>query len=203
MSTRGEVASEAARLIYYNKVKEYKDAKDMAASSLNTKELPSNYEVALELDRIVEDSEGSDRLNMLIEMRKIALEVMKKIKEYNPLLIGSVWRGTSRKGSDIDIIIYSEDLRKVKKQLKDYEIISIDSTEFNLRKVSLSSFHINLDIKDHPVEIIVRSPNDRDFYKNEKCETYGDIKRGMNIQNLEKLIEVDPLRRFIPKRRNR
>ena len=110
--SREEVAHEAARLLYYQVYKEYKDAKESAAASLNTKTLPSNFEIAHELDRISEELEGPDRLKRLLEMRKIAIQIMRVLKEHKPTLIGSVWRGTSRKGSDVDIIIYSNEAFK-------------------------------------------------------------------------------------------
>ena len=122
MSIREQVAKEAARLLYNRTVNEYKDAKELASSSLGIRVLPSNYEVAVELDRLVEEIEGSVRLNMLIEMRNIALEVMEKLKKYDPVLIGSVWRGTPRKGSDIDIVVYHESPNEVKEILNDYKV---------------------------------------------------------------------------------
>ena len=203
MSTRTQVATEAARLLYNKTVKEYKDAKEMAASSLGTRALPSNYEVAIELDRIVEEHEGSDRLNMLIEMREIALDMMRRLEEFDPVLIGSVWRGTPRKGSDIDIVVYHEYPETVKERLIEYELASTESKEFTVGGLPRTSTHLTYTIKTHPLEVVVRPPRDREYYRDEKCETYGDTKRGLRLPELEKLIQTDPLRRFIPKRRLR
>ena len=203
MSTRTQVATEAARLLYNRTIKEYKDAKEMAASSLGTRALPSNYEVAMELDRIVEEHEGSDRLNMLIEMREIALDVMRKLGEFDPVLIGSVWRGTPRRGSDIDIVVYHESPETVKEMLIEYELASTESKEFTVGGLPRTSTHLTYTIKTHLLEVVVRPPRDREFYRDEKCETYGDTKRGLRLPELEKLIQIDPLRRFIPKRRIR
>ena len=203
MSTRTQVATEAARLLYNRTVKEYKDAKEMAASSLGTRALPSNYEVVMELDRLVEEQEGSDRLSMLVEMREIALEVMRKLSDFDPVLIGSVWRGTPRRGSDIDIVVYHETPETVKEILSTYEVTSTESKEFTVGGLPRTSTHIAYTIKTHPLEVVVRPPRDREYYRDEKCETYGDIKRGLRLPELEKLIQTDPLRRFIPKRRLR
>ena len=41
-------------------------------------------------------------------MREEALKTMKILEAYSPLLIGSVWRGTIRQGSDIDIALYHD-----------------------------------------------------------------------------------------------
>jgi len=203
MSTRTQVAAEAARLLYNRTVKEYKDAKEMAASSLGTRALPSNYEVAMELDRLVEEREGSDRLSMLVEMREIALEVMRRLRDFDPVLIGSVWRGTLRKGSDIDIVVYHETPDVVKDMLSEYELKSTESKEFNVGGLPRTSTHLAYTIKTHTLEIVVRPPRDREYYRDERCETYGDTKRGLRLPELEKLIQIDPLRRFIPKRRLR
>jgi len=203
MSTREQVATEAARLLYNRTVKEYKDAKELATASLGTKALPSNYEVAMELDKLVEEREGSDRLNMLIEMRGIALELMRRLRDFDPVLIGSVWRGTPRKGSDIDIVVYHEDPEIVQWSLSEYKVTGVEKKSFNVGGLPRTSTHIAYEIMGHQVEVVVRPPRDREYYRDEKCETYGDIKRGIGLTELERLIETDPLRRFIPRRRVR
>lgn len=201
MSGRKQVAIEAAKLLYSHEVKEYKEAKEVAAANLGNNRMPSNFEVAIELDRLVEDREGSERLSMLIDMRFKALEIMKKIREYNPILIGSVWRGTSRKGSDIDIIVYHNNPKDILNKLLDYQIIQVEEKSFILKGLPRTSTHIELITDKFKVEIIVRPPRDIEHYKDERCEIYGDLKRGLNLQELERLIDLDPLRRFIPKRR--
>ncbi len=203
MSTREQVATEAARLLYNRTVKEYKDAKEIAASSLGTRALPSNYEVAIELDRLVEEQEGSDRLSMLIEMRRIALDVMRLLEDYDPVLIGSVWRGTPRRGSDIDIVVYHESPDTIKEKLGEYEHTASERKEFNIEGLPRTSTHLAYMIKNHTLEVVVRPPRDKEAYRDERCETYGDIKRGLRRPELERLLQTDPLRRFIPKRRLR
>lgn len=203
MPTRTEVAREAARLLYNHTVKEYKDAKDMAAASLGTRALPSNYEVAIELDRLVEEQEGSERLTRLIDMRKIAIDIMKLLSDYDPVLIGSVWRGTPRQGSDIDIVVYCDTPEEIEAKLAGLDIKDSEQKTFTVGGLPRSSTHIAAQVKEHTVEVVIRPTRDREYYREERCETYGDIKRGIRLSELEKLIQVDPLRRFIPKRRNR
>ncbi len=202
MSAREQVAREAARLLYSRTVKEYKDAKEMAAASLGTRALPSNFEVAEELERITEDQEGSVRLDRLLEMRKIALELMTELKDYDPVLIGSVWRGTPRMGSDIDIVLYHDDPDEVAGKLN-HKIVGIQKKVFTVNGLPRSSTHIELTIQGYQAEIVVRSPGDREYYVDERCDTYGDQKKGLKLQELERLMRTDPLRRFIPKRRTR
>lgn len=201
--SREQVTKEAARLLYSRKVKEYKDAKEIAAKDLGTRSLPSNYDIAIELDSLTEEHEGSERLSRLVEMRRIALEVMRRLWDYDPVLIGSVWRGTNRQGSDIDIVVYHDDLEIVKERLKEYDIIVINDSTFILRGLPRSSAHLTLQVKHYPVEVVIRPLRDREYYRDERCDIYGDIKRGLKLPELEKLIQTDPLRRFIPKRRSR
>ncbi|MGD8507086.1 MAG: hypothetical protein PVF15_10545, partial [Candidatus Bathyarchaeota archaeon] len=52
------VAREAALLLYTAQEKEYKQAKKRAAENLGARALPSNSEVARELDAIAEEREG-------------------------------------------------------------------------------------------------------------------------------------------------
>jgi predicted nucleotidyltransferase len=202
MSTREQVAREAARLLYSHTVKEYKDAKEMAAASLGTRALPSNFEVAEELEKITEEQEGSGRLDRLMVMRKIALEMMTELRDYDPVLIGSVWRGTPRAGSDIDIIVYHEVPDEVAGKLN-HEVVGMEKKVFTVNGLPRASTHIQLEIQDYPVEIVVRSHRDREYYVDERCDTYGDLKKGLKLQELERLMRTDPLRRFIPKRRTR
>ena len=96
---RGKIAKEAATLLYFGAEKEYKQAKLKAAKTIGTHFLPTNLEVAVELDKIAEAHEGPARKERLIQMRQEALKIMKTLKEYSPILIGSVWRGTAKKAT--------------------------------------------------------------------------------------------------------
>jgi predicted nucleotidyltransferase len=60
---RTKVAREAANLIYSGIEKEYKQAKLKAAEAVGSHFLPTNLEVAIELDRMAEEREGHERLN--------------------------------------------------------------------------------------------------------------------------------------------
>lgn len=197
---RVAVAKEAARLLYSNKIKEYKDAKEMAAASLGIKSLPSNFEIAIELDNLAEKMEGSDRHQRLIEMRKTALTVMNVIKEHDPILIGSVWRGVARMESDIDIIVYNNDVGEIIKKLQVFNFMSSYDTHFDVNGLPHHSTHIFLVVNCFETEVVVRPPKDE---VRELCEVFGDVKRGIRIKDLERLMRTDPLRRFVPRRRSR
>ena len=141
---KSRVAREAATLLYFGAEKEYKQAKDRAAKTLGAHFLPSNLEVALELDKIAEENEGSKRKDRLFEMRREALEIMKALTIYHPVLIGSVWRGTVRLGSDIDIAVYADEPQRVINAVKaqGLKVSRTTWTTVNKHGTTLTSFHI-------------------------------------------------------------
>ena len=73
MDPRERIAREAARLLYTGASEEYKHAKERAASSLGLDVMPSNFEVALELDILADELEGEERKRLLVRMREKAL----------------------------------------------------------------------------------------------------------------------------------
>jgi predicted nucleotidyltransferase len=156
---RSKVAAEAASLLFFGQEKEYRQAKLKAAENLGTRSLPSNLEVALAMDRLAEETEGAARVERLIQMRKSALQIMRLLEPFCPLLIGSVWRGTIRKGSDIDIEVYSDKAEEVASTLKAQEqrIIKTQWVTITEHGKTSSSLHIHLlSPEGFPMEVVVR-----------------------------------------------
>ncbi len=197
MSDRSSVAREAARLLYSGAAEEYIQAKEMAAASLGAKSTPSNYEVAIELDRLADEAEGGVRQRRLTEMRGKALALMKDLKGFSPRLIGSVWRGTARMGSDIDVVVLARSPSDLEAPLADYEIRERGEVNF---KGGVHAYHFKIDLGGDEAEVVVRDPAE---YEEERCDIYGDVKRGLTISELERLLRTDPIRKFVPRRRSR
>ena len=193
------VAREAATLLYFGAEKEYKQAKEKAAETLGTHFLPSNLEVALELDKIAEENEGAKRKERLIQMRNEALKIMRLLENYRSVLIGSVWRGTIKQGSDIDIAVYTDDPEEIITILK-AEGIKISKTAWttvNKLGVTLASFHIYAETSaKHGIEIVVRGAEEAG--KKRKCEVFGDEMKGLKLRELEKVLQINPTQRFVP-----
>ena len=204
MEPRDAVAREAARLIYRGVAEEYKHAKEMAARSLGLNAMPSNHEVAEELDLLADREEGVERREHLVRLRREALDLMKDLDGYGPVLTGSVWRGTARRGSDVDINVYSDEPKKVEETLHEegYEVNSIEEAVVNRAGRTIRAWHISVALGDGVhAEVVVRPEMERGEV--ERCEIYGDLKRGLKTTELEKLMRSDPLRKFVPKRRQR
>lgn len=196
---RIRVAKEAALLLYTSQEKEYKQAKKRAAETLGARIFPSNREIAEELDQIAEDREGTQRRERLLRMRKEAKEIMESLKDFSPCLVGSVWRGTARQGSDIDIITFSQDHLQVLKQLQKHHFEVSRSERLSVTKEGEkeSSFHIHIIFQSgDEAEVVVRSLTS--LGKQERCETYGDVKTGLSLNQLGKVLKESPLQKFVP-----
>jgi len=198
-SMKRRVAREAAVLLYSLQEKEYKQAKQRAAGTLGARILPSNREVAEELDKIADEMEGSARQERLVQMRKDALSVMVTLGDFHPRLVGSVWRGTVRRNSDIDIESFHSDQEIVVERLK--------KSGLNVRRAewqavtkgnrSETGFHVYLTLPSgNEIEVIVRDPDKMNEI--EKCETYGDTIKGLNMHQLRRVLMGDPTQKFVP-----
>ncbi len=194
-----KIARETATLLYFGAEKEYKQAKLKAAKTFGVHFLPTNLEVALELDRIAEENEGPARKERLIQMRTEALKTMKILEAYSPLLIGSVWRGTIHQGSDIDIALYHDSPGEIVNLLKanGFEVSKAEWITVTKRGKTESSFHIYTEtLGKQRIEIVVRSSEET--HRKRKCQIFGDEIKGLNIQELEKLLKENPTQQFIP-----
>src|ERR1700679_2708515 len=109
---RQAIALEAARLMYERQESEYFTAKRKAAKRLcrrgvKPEDLPSNAEIRDQIQLFARLHEGDKRTANLKEMRLAALGMMRLLRPFKPRLIGSVMTGHIRKGSDIDIHVFS------------------------------------------------------------------------------------------------
>ena len=132
-------------------------------------------------------------------MRKDALEMMNLLNVFCPVLIGSVWRGTIKQGSDIDLAVYADDPEQITKILKakGVKVLKTVWTTVNKRGTTLESFHIYAETAGkYGLEIVVRSPEEAG--KKRKCETFGDELKGLNLKELEKVLKSNPTQQFIP-----
>jgi predicted nucleotidyltransferase len=193
------VAREAATLLYTSQEKEYKQAKNRAAQTLGARVLPRNLEIAKELDNIAEEREGRSRQERLLRMRREALQVMEPLKRFHPKLIGSVWRGTARKDSDIDIATFSSAPEAVLDELQksSFKIVKNEWLSVTKRGRKEASFHIHLILSSgDEVEVVVRNPERIEL--RERCEIYGDSVTGLSYPQLKRVLAENPLQKFVP-----
>ena len=195
------MALEAASLLYTSQEKEFKQAKLKAVETLGVRILPGNREIAEALDEIAEEKEGSQRQELLVQMRKEALQMMQTLKDFYPRLIGSVWRGTAHRNSDIDIVTFSQNHETVHAKMKEsnFKITKTEWLSVTKKGRKEASFHIYIVLaSNNEAEIIVKSLEKKD--SPEKCETYGDEMTGLDYSQLQKLLKEKPTQKFVPNR---
>jgi predicted HD phosphohydrolase len=113
---RRQIALIAAQMMYVRSETEYFTAKRKAAKQLGVEhrfrpgDLPSNAEIRDQIQAMARMHEGPKRLDRLRDMRMEALRLMRVLARFRPRLIGSVWTGHVRHGSDIDIHVFSDSL---------------------------------------------------------------------------------------------
>lgn len=129
---RREIALLAARMMYERTETEYFTAKRKAARRFGVDhrhrpgDLPSNAEIRELIEVHARLHEGDARQDNLRRMRIDALRLMRVLEAFRPRLIGSVWTGHIRRGSDIDLHVFSDSIGAVENSLEgrglEYEV---------------------------------------------------------------------------------
>ncbi|MEM1583274.1 MAG: hypothetical protein QXF28_01140 [Nitrososphaerota archaeon] len=197
---REKIAKHAAQILYSGRAQEYIEAKKIAAQEFGTKVFPKNFEVALKLLEVALESESQEYWKRLIDMRNEALRLMETLSDFNPRLVGSVWRGIVKPNSDIDIEVDCEEPEIVLEKLREsrFEILGIEEVDLPepLREGSVVKIKIKTE-KEYDAEIILK---EHTAYLNpSRCDVYGDLKKGLTLTELKKIMGDEPLRLFIPR----
>jgi predicted nucleotidyltransferase len=155
---RRQIAFEAARLMYQRNESEYFRAKIKAARQIcrdwvKPKDLPSNREIRDQIQQFARIHEGDSRTENLREMRLEALRLMRLLRAFRPRLIGSTWTGHVRRGSDIDIHVFSDSVEAVTGTL-DLEGMLYDVEHKRVRKHNEERLFTHIHVADRfPFEL--------------------------------------------------
>src|ERR1700676_4499216 len=136
---RQAIALEAARLMYERVETEYFTAKRKAAKRLcrqwvKPEDLPSNAEIREQIQVFARIHEGDRRTENLKQMRLEALRLMRHLRQFKPRLIGSVMTGHIRKGSDIDIHVFTNSAGLVG------DILENEGYQFEVERKAITKF---------------------------------------------------------------
>lgn len=122
---RREIAREAARLMYEEGVRGYRDAKRKAARRFGSEKslslgshLPSNAEIHAEVQRLIGTYEEDVLPERLMHLRLIALRQMEALEPFSPCLVGSVLSGAVTEQSDIDLHLFAGSCEEVEEYLE-------------------------------------------------------------------------------------
>src|SRR5437762_8185381 len=188
---RRAIAFEAARLMYDRAESEYFTAKKKAAKRLcpgpvKPGDLPSNAEIRDLIQSFARVHEGDRRTENLRDMRLHALRLMRKLCRFRPRLIGSVMTGHTRKGSDIDLHLFSDSAEPVTSVL-DAEGLQYDVERKQVVKHGEARVFTHVHVYDtFPFELTVY-PEDKAHYVFKSSITGKPIERA-TTRELEELI---------------
>jgi predicted nucleotidyltransferase len=162
------IAREAARVMYEEGVREYRDAKRKAARQFGAEKalalgshLPSNAEIHAELERLIGVYEGEVLPERLLHMRLLALRYMEMLAPFRPYLVGSVLAGTVTERSDIDIHLFADSAEEVEEFLRERGI-PFESETVSVRRGGefLEYPHIYVEEDGVEIECTVYPPED-------------------------------------------
>ena len=113
---RARIAAAAARLMAEDGVDDFALAKRKAARQLgaaDTQSLPANDEIEAELRAYQSLYQGDEQRERIHELRTVALEAMRSLADFKPYLAGPVLKGTAGRYADIDLQLFTDDLKAV------------------------------------------------------------------------------------------
>jgi hypothetical protein len=135
---RKALAQEAARIMAEHGIEDFLQAKRKAADRLGVNDvsvLPKNIEIEAALRAHQRLFGGESHDHSLKEQRRIALETMRLLAEFNPRLVGSVLTGTATDYSDINLHLFADASETVAIRLLDIGV----PHEFYERRVKMDA----------------------------------------------------------------
>jgi len=193
---REQVAVEAARLMYEDGVREYRDAKRKAAKRFGPEKtlslgahLPSNAEIHEELARLIAAHEETELPARLVALRLTALSYLELFEPFSPYLVGSVLSGAVTQRSDIDIHLFAESVEEVEELLEQHGL-RFETETVSIRKGGrINDYtHIYLEDRGVPVECSVYPVEER---RNRTVSSItGKPMERANLKQLKRLISA-------------
>lgn len=188
---RRRVAWEAARLMYDREETEYlraklKAARRIARGEFKPGDLPSNREIRDQIQLWAQLHEGERRTDNLREMRLDALRLMRLLRRFRPRLIGSTLTGHVRRGSDIDLHLFSGSVEAVAAAL-DEEGLSYEVERKRVRKQGEERTFVHIHVQDRFLFELTIYASDMAHYVFKSSITGKAIERA-SIAELEQLL---------------
>ena len=189
---RRAIAAQAARLIAEDGLSDFGAAKRKASRQLGFREsdgLPDNSEVEEALRTYQTLYQNDEQRTRLLDLRQVALEVMREFEAYTPYLTGPVWKGTASRGAGVDINLFTDLEKQVELTLlgRGIAYTTSERQHFNRainRKVPVLSF----EAEGAMVNLIVYTKADERGAA--KPDAFGNTDRG-NLTAVELIIDEE------------
>ncbi len=123
--TRSRIAHLAARLMAEDGIEDHALAKRKAARQAgmpDARQLPTNEEVDAALRTYQQLYQEDAHRSRLKQLRERALTAMRELAQFNPYLTGSVLNGNAGKYADIDLQLFTDNVKAVELYLIDHGI---------------------------------------------------------------------------------
>ncbi len=157
---RRAVAQEAARVMSEHGVRDFLFAKRKAAERFGIVDgslLPRNIEIEEALQEYQRLFGGESHVESLLAQRLVALDVMQRLRDFQPRLVGPVLAGTATQHDDVLLHAFAERVETLSLRLMD-ERIPFEVGERRLRYTAervVQQPALRLAVADQPGEIAV------------------------------------------------
>lgn len=196
---RRSIAREAARLMYEEGIREYRDAKRKAAKAFGPEKtlslgshLPSNAEIHEQLAILVRMHEGDAQPERLRRMRRAALSWLELFEPFRPYLVGSVLTGTVRDESDIDLHLFADSPEEVERFLEERDIpYEPETVSIRYGSEFHDYFHLYLEEDGIVIDCTVYEPAER--HRRPKSSITGRPMERADADRLRELIAESDL----------
>jgi predicted nucleotidyltransferase len=132
-----------------------KAARRLARGDFKPSDLPSNREIRDQIQAWARLHEGEQRTENLRDMRLEALRMMRILRRFRPRLIGSTLTGHVRRGSDIDLHLFSDSIEAVAAAL-DEEGFCFEVERKRVRKHGEERTFVHIHVADRfPFELTI------------------------------------------------
>jgi hypothetical protein len=177
--TREQLAHLAAKMMAEDGISDHAQAKRKAARQLgvpDTQHLPDNHEIDVALHSYRALYQRDSHPGILRLLREEALGTMRLLSAFHPYLTGSVLSGTAGAHSDINLMLFSDDVKAVLLFLLKHNL-EFDDGEWRVkiagREVSVPSYTLTGEsgIQTHLVVL----PENARFSGGRHPETHADI----------------------------
>jgi len=157
---RRALAQEAARVMAEHGIRDFLFAKRKAAERFGVVDgsvLPRNTEIEEALQEYQRLFGGDAHLESLQAQREVALDVMQRLKEFQPRLVGSVLQGTATDHDDVLLHVFADRTESVTFRLMDQGVpfeVGERRTRLNPERV-VQQPALRVEVDGQPVEIVV------------------------------------------------
>lgn len=162
-STRQLVAQLAAQLMYEHSIHDYAQARRKAAKQLcivDTHHLPDNSEIDAAIRERQSLYFADNHADTSRRLRSLALEVMRKLDQFDPHLTGDVLHGTAGPHASIPIELYADSEKDVEMYLLNHNI-AFQQSQTNATRHNKATPRFVLQHADNDIWLTIRPSNSR------------------------------------------